>query len=618
TVDPSLAPGTWHLAPGTKCSPPPSSTLPVTNTITTQTITTQTITTCKPSSLPPQYNMASGAGQQNQSGVGQNQPSLFAVFNPPQVVKASIAATNLRINDLQNMLLGFQRGFRDNAVDKLGAELEHLQFTTLQSERAEQQARADLQEELDAARANVERLTADGDLQEAKAEVVRLTDQLREGQERIKDLIEREAHVSGLTAENEALFNDKASMRDQIQGLWNQARENQTALEESDRLRERAEQRLAEADRRLGLVEAERDHFAQRSAVYKCQAEDAEKEVKTVRESYRALESSHDGFVKSFTNATKTLTDLGRDYDKSTDECRDLRGKVEEGRGNVERMFRSLTTLGPGQDMPWRAVAASVLSSEVVDGADRSVAPLALLAPWPADDSAPAPAASRSSIHALVLGMVDVVDQKPLWRDDFSVAHCRLGDLQQALVSLPPLEGMSKWALTLLDSMLTYLASDGSSTFVVRVAACQILRVLEARWPAAGTTRLTPESIGQKLGQVSAVQGQLVAALCFHQGLLTLPEPARDYVHIASDVDDQSFALICPSADEHSAAGVLVVDGEHHTMWWVDTRRIELHMRALRIVLRAPPRAGSGNVDLIVTDGVCLWASAYIPAIFGP
>ncbi|POR32228.1 Uncharacterized protein TPAR_07566 [Tolypocladium paradoxum] len=212
--------------------------------------------------------------------------------------------------------------------------------------------------------------------------------------------------------------------------------------------------------------------------------------------------------------------------------------------------------------------------------------------------------------------MADMVDQTPLWRDDFSVAHCRLGALQQALASLPPAEGMSRWALTLLDSVLTCLASDRDSTFVVRVAACQILRVLEARWPAAGTARLTPDSIGHRLGQVSAAQAQLVAALCFHQGLSTLPEPARRHVHVASDVGGQSFALVCPFERDGRATGVLVVDGERHAMRWVDAHRVKADTRTLTIVLRAPPTGTS--VYLRATDEALLWAILYIPGIFAP
>lgn len=61
--------------------------------------------------------MASGVGLQNQQQWA-GRP-VFAVFNPPHVVKAGIDETNLRINDLENMLLSIQNGFRDNAVERV-------------------------------------------------------------------------------------------------------------------------------------------------------------------------------------------------------------------------------------------------------------------------------------------------------------------------------------------------------------------------------------------------------------------------------------------------------------------------------------------------------------------
>lgn len=42
---------------------------------------------------------------------------------------------------------------------------------------------------------------------------------VREGQEQINALSEQVAHASGLATENEILFNDKESMRRQIQAL---------------------------------------------------------------------------------------------------------------------------------------------------------------------------------------------------------------------------------------------------------------------------------------------------------------------------------------------------------------------------------------------------------------
>lgn len=283
-------------------------------------------------------------------------------------------------------------------------------------------------------------------------------------------------------------------------------------------------------------------------------------------------------------------------------------------------MLKSLAPSGLGRDLPWRWIASSIFCGDVVDGAavdgaDVSAAPLELLAMWPAEDSDAVSATSllggSPSINALILGMVD---QGPLWRDGSPVAHCRLGALQQALVSLPSLEGMGLWALTLLDSVLTSLASDAA--FVVRVAACQILRVLEARWPTPGTTRLTPESIGHMLGQVSAAQGQLIAAICFHQELLALPEPARSHVHIASSVDGQSFALVCPFADDGLADSLLVIDGEHHTMWWMDARRVRGDLIGSRFVLRAPPMAGASDIVIRTTDDAWVWAILYIPGVF--
>ncbi|QPG98252.1 hypothetical protein C2857_007420 [Epichloe festucae Fl1] len=188
-------------------------------------------------------------------------------------------------------------------------------------------------------------------------------------------------------------------------------------------------------------------------------------------------------------------------------------------------------------DKPWPSVVAPCSPVEAVPVPDMTLA---------------------SAIAELALSLSN---SRASWHDD-----CRLDTWAMLarlfkLVRQYPSGGLvDAWVLQVLDQLMVSVIRDAAGSFHLKLTACFILRLVEARWPPAQTTRLS--LVGMDL---PSIHRHLLGYLVLDAAL---PQDAESCVVYMTTPDGQNMALMCPSPTE-PAPGLLLVNRARRIFCWV-------------------------------------------------
>lgn len=445
------------------------------------------------------------------------------------------------------------------------------------------------------------------------------------------------AQIYSLTAGHEFTPDSNENNREKLESALADAEADKQALETANQAIVEAEKRAFDEAKRGAEMEihglkAELQAMSRATSIWEKQHTDVVTKLTSERMAHISLARQLNDTKDNLRQAEYQRRDKGN-------ECMDL-AKTIDGLGRTIHTYRDKVvfllqeSFGSGQTevlWDWSEVALDILE-------DLSLEPSVDMPwdfqPWTILASRDGAGAGATGVSTVCWTTLNVVRQIKIcdWSNVMTPGFECLVAVQAAILAAASDRdrGIERWMLRTLDRALLHIASQLRPAFVIRVAIVQLLRIMEARWPTANTTRVSlltgpgfgtaaidggggHEAVQSVMNGLDSAQREVLVMICFDRDI---PASSRAAIRCAKCGLDGGAVIATLAADAEQntqVEGVLLGLSSSTTgmrsLRWVSAEKITLAVSG--VVFDDGPM-GQGQLTVPYTPEVMLWACQFL------